>query len=239
MLNKKVKKLDIFLDSADINELKKYKNNKFIKGFTTNPSLMRKAGVKNYELFCRKILKLIKNKPISFEVFADEYKAMKYQSLKISKFAKNVYVKIPIINTKNHFNTKLIGELNKVGVCINVTAVFTIKQTREILKKIGKKTPIIISVFCGRLADAGVDPKIEILKHIKITKKFSNVKILWASVRQPYNIIEAEKTKCHIITVPPEILKKTKSFDKNLNEFSVETVKNFYLDAKKSKFKIA
>ena len=156
----------------------------------------------------------------------------------ISKWGKNIFVKIPIINTKNISNAKLIGDLNKAGIKINVTAVFTLKQTKDVLNQIGKRTPIIISVFAGRIADAGTDPKSEISKHLKISKSYKNVKILWASVRQSFNIIEAEKMKCHIITIPPEILVKLKTFNKNLNQFSIDTVKMFYEDAKKSKFNL-
>ena len=231
-------KTEIYLDGANISDFIKFKKNKLIKGFTTNPSLMRKAGVFNYEKFCKKSLKIIKNKPISFEIFADTKNEIKYQAEKISSWGKNVFVKIPIINTKNISNADLIGKLNKKGIKINVTAIFTINQSNDVLKKIGKKTPLILSIFCGRIADAGIDPKKEIIKHLKVFKKFPNVKILWASVRQPFNLIEAEKMKCHIITVPPEILVKIKTFNKDLNKFSVETVKMFYIDAKKSKYKI-
>jgi len=231
-------KIHIYLDGANILDFKKYKNNKLIKGFTTNPTLMRKAGINNYEKFCKQSLKIIKHKPISFEIFADEINQIKKQAEIITKWGKNVYVKIPVINTKNFNNAGLIGDLNKQGVKINVTAVFTIEQTKQILKKVGKKTQIIISVFSGRIADTGLDPKIEISKHIKLAKKFPNVRILWASVRQSYNLIEAEKSKCNIITVPPEILEKLITFNKDLNQFSIETVKMFYLDAKKSKYNI-
>lgn len=231
-------KTEFYLDGADISDFKKFKENKLIKGFTTNPSLMRKAGVKNYEEFCKKSLKIIKKKPISFEIFADDIAEIRYQAKLISKWGKNIFVKIPIVNTKNISNAKLIGELNREGVKLNVTAVFTLSQTKKILKEIGKKTPIIISVFAGRLADAGVDPKVEISKHVKISKNYKNAKILWASVRQSFNIIEAEKTKCHIITIPPNILNKVKTFNKDLNQFSIETVKMFYIDAKKSKYKL-
>lgn len=238
MIKVKKFKTEFYLDGADIADFKKYKNNSIIKGFTTNPSLMRKAGVINYEKFCKKSLKIIKKKPISFEIFADDIDEIRYQAKLISKWGKNIFVKIPVVNTKNISNAKLIGELNKEGIKINVTAVFTLSQTKKILNEIGNKTPIIISVFAGRIADAGVDPKVEIHKHLNISKKFKNVKILWASVRQSFNIIEAERIKCHIITIPPTILSKLKTFNKNLNEFSVETVKMFYIDAKKSKFKL-
>ena len=231
-------KTEFYLDGADISDFKKYKSNNLIKGFTTNPSLMRKAGVKNYKKFCKKSIQIVKKKPISFEIFADEIEEIRYQAQLISKWGKNIFVKIPIVNTKNISNAKLIGELNNAGIKINVTAVFTLKQTKDVLKQIGKKTPIIISVFAGRIADAGIDPKSEISKHLKISKSYKNVKILWASVRQSFNIIEAEKMKCHIITIPPEILVKLKTFNKNLNQFSIETVKMFYDDARKSKFNL-
>ena len=231
-------KTEFYLDGANISDFEKYKSNNLIKGFTTNPSLMRKAGVKNYKKFCKKSIQIVKKKPISFEIFADEIEEIRYQAQLISKWGKNIFVKIPIINTKNISNARLIGELNKAGIKINVTAVFTLKQTKEVLKQIGKKTPIIISVFAGRIADAGTDPKSEISKHLKISKGYKNVKILWASVRQSFNIIEAEKMKCHIITIPPEILVKLKNFNKNLNQFSIETVKMFYEDAKKSKYNL-
>ena len=231
-------KINIYLDGADLSDFKKYKDNKLIKGFTTNPSLMRKAGVRDYESFCKKSLEIVKNKPISFEIFADKIEDIKKQAETITKWGKNVFVKIPVINTKNELNTNLIAELNNKNIKINVTAVFTINQTKKILKKLGKKTPLIISVFSGRIAHAGVDPVKEISKHIKQSKKFPNVKILWASVRQPFNLIEAEKSKCDIITIPPDILKKFKTLNKDLNSFSIETVKMFYEDAKKSKFKI-
>jgi len=238
MININNFKIDIYLDGADISDFKKYKNNRLIKGFTTNPTLMRKAGINDYEKFCKQSLKIIKQKPISFEIFADETGPIKKQAETIAKWGKNVYVKIPVINTKNKLNSDLIGALNNDGIKINVTAVFTIQQTKAILKNIGKKTPLIISVFLGRIADSGLDPNKEVYKHLKAVKNYPNVKILWASVRQPFNLIEAEKSKCNIITIPPEILKKLNLFNKNLNLYSIETVKMFYEDAKKSKYKI-
>lgn len=231
-------KIQIFADGADMKDFKSLKKNKLIKGFTTNPSLMRKSGINDYKKFSKNVLKLIKNKPVSFEIFADDLISIEYQSRAISSWAKNVYVKIPIVNTKNKFNTSLIGKLNKEGIKINVTAIFTLEQTRRILKHIGKKTKIILSIFAGRIADTGIDAEKEINKHIKLCKKFKNVQVLWASVREPYNIIQAENSKCHIITVPPSILSKLKQFNKNLNLYSVETVKSFYKDAQKSKFTI-
>ena len=230
-------KIQIYADGANINDFKYLKKNKLIKGFTTNPSLMRKSGVNNYKKFSMNVLKIIKNKPISFEIFADDLNSIEYQSREISSWAKNVFVKIPIVNTKNKLNTSLIGKLNMEGIKINVTAVFTLDHTRKILSQIGKKTEIIISVFAGRIADTGVDAEKEIKKHVSLCKKFKNVQILWASVREPYNIIQAEKCRCHIITVPPSILNKINQLNKNLNLYTVETVKSFYKDALKANFK--
>ena len=231
-------KLKIFADGADLRDFKSLKKNNLVKGFTTNPSLMRKSGVNDYKKFSNKVLNLIKKKPVSFEIFGDDLDSIEYQSRIISSWGKNVYVKIPIVNTKNNLNTSLIGKLNKEGIKINVTAVFTLHQTRKLIKKIGKKTNLIISVFAGRIADTGIDAEKEIKKHVKLCKKFKNVEILWASVREPYNLIQAEKSKCHIITVPPTILKKFKLFNKNLNLYSIETVKSFYEDAQMSGYSI-
>jgi len=231
-------KIEIYADGAELLSFKKLKKLGYIKGYTTNPSLMRKAGVKNYKIFAKKVIEIVKPKPISFEIFEDTSKKIEEQANKISKWGENVYVKIPVINTKKIFNSKLIGKLNKNGIKLNVTAIFTIDQTKNIIKYIGKKTPIILSVFLGRVADTGIDPEKEIIKHLKITKKFKNVKLLWASVREPFNIIQAERSKCHIITIPPNIIKKTEVFGKNLDLYSQETVKEFYNDAKNVGYKI-
>ena len=227
-------KTKIYADGASLKDFKKFRSNNLISGFTTNPSLMRKAGVKDYEDFAKKVCKIILKKPISFEIFADNKKEIDLQARTIAKWGKNVFVKIPIINTRNISN-QTIGDLNKEGIKINVTAVFTIEQSKLLLKEIGKKTELILSVFAGRIADTGVDPVHEIKKHIKLFKNYKNVKILWASVRENYNIIESSKSKCHIITVPSNILSKLNQFNKNLI-ISIETVKGFYND--KTKFKI-
>jgi len=231
-------KIEIYADGAELLSFKKLKKLGYIKGYTTNPSLMRKAGVKNYKIFAKKVIEIVKPKPISFEIFEDTSKKIEEQANKISKWGENVYVKIPVINTKKNFNSKLIGKLNKNGIKLNVTAIFTIDQTKNIIKYIGKKTPIILSVFLGRVADTGIDPEKEIIKHLKMTKKFKNVKLLWASVREPFNIIQAERSKCHIITIPPNIIEKTKVFGKKLDLYSQETVKDFYNDAKNVGYKI-
>ena len=231
-------KIKIFADGAKIQDFKNLKKNKLIEGFTTNPSLMKSAGVKNYKDFSKKVLKLIKKKPVSFEIFADDKKNIEKQALLISEWGSNVFVKIPIMNTKKTKNSNLIGKLNQQGIKLNVTAVFTTKQTKDLLKHIGNKTEIIISVFAGRIADSGIDPVEQIKKHIKLCKKYKNVKFLWASVREPFNLIQANNCGCHIITVPPKILDKLKIFGKNLDTYSQETVNDFYLDAKASRYTI-
>ena len=228
----------IYCDSADLSLIKKYNKKKIVKGFTTNPSLIRKAGAKNYEDYSKKILKICKNKPVSLEVFADDFESMINQGLKINEWGKNVYVKVPVINTKNKFTGKVISELNRRGVKLNITAVYSFNQTNKILNSINKKTKVIISIFAGRAGDAGKDPIPQFLKSIKCAKKFKNVEILWASVREPYNFIQSKQIGCHIITVPPSIIDKIENFGKSLNALTIETVSNFYKDSVKSKFNI-
>ena len=227
----------IFCDIADKYIINKFNKKKIVKGFTTNPSLMRKAGARNYKDYCKQILK-ITNKPISFEVFADDEKSMIIQGKQISKWAKNVYVKVPFINSKGKFTGRVIKELNKEKIKLNITAVYTFQQTRRILKKIDKKTQVIISIFAGRMADAGKDPVPEIKKSIDYAKKYKNVKILWASTREAYNFLQAKQLNCDIITVPPSIVEKIEKFGKSFSNLTMSTVKNFLIDSKKSKFKL-
>ena len=231
-------KTKIFCDIAEINLIKKFNKKKIVKGFTTNPSLMRKAGAKDYEIYSKKILKICRNKPVSFEVFADEYHEMKKQAFKINKWANNVYVKVPITNSKGKFMGKIIKELNSKKIKINITAVYNAVQTKKILKLIDKKTKVIISIFAGRAGDSGKDPIPEFKKSIVMAKKFKNVEILWASVREPYNYLQAKQLDCHIITVPPSIIEKIENFGKSFDQLTKETVKAFLIDSKKSKFKI-
>ena len=198
---------------------------------------MRKAGAKNYLKYCKDILKITK-KPISFEVFADDNKNIIKQALKIKDWGKQVYVKVPVTNSKGIFLGKVINHLNNKNIKLNITAVYTAKQTSQILKKINKKTKIIISIFAGRMADKGKDPVPEFKKSIKVAKKYKNVEILWASVREPYNYIQAKQLKCHIITVPPKIIEKLENFGKSFKELTIDTVKAFLIDSKKSKYKI-
>jgi transaldolase len=230
-------KTKIFCDIADISSIRKFNKKDIVKGFTTNPSLMRKAGAKNYENYSKEILKICK-KPISFEVFADDYLSMKEQALKIRKWGKNVYVKIPVTNSKGLFTGKLIKDLNDEKIKLNITAVYSAKQTKKILDCINKQTRVIISIFAGRAGDTGKDPIPEIKKSIKISKKFKNVEILWASVREPYNYLQAKQLGCNIITVPPAIIEKIEKFGKTFDQLTKETVKNFLLDSKKSRFRL-
>ena len=227
----------IFCDIADIKIIKKFNKKKIVKGFTTNPSLIRKAGAKNYTRYCKDILKVTK-KPISFEVFADDQKNIINQALKIKNWGKNIYVKVPVTNSKGIFLGKAIKYLNNKNIKLNITAVYTAKQTSQILKKINKKTKVIISIFAGRMADKGKDPLPEFKKSIKLAKKYKNVDILWASVREPYNYIQAKQLKCHIITVPPSIIEKIEKFGKSFSQLTIETVKTFLVDSKKSRFNI-
>jgi len=231
-------KTEIYCDSAELNVIKKFNKKSIVKGFTTNPSLMRKAGAKNYKLYSKKILKISKNKPISFEVFADQYNQMKEQAIKINSWGKNVYVKIPVTNSKGIFMGKIIKELNKENVKLNITAVYSSKQTKRILKLINNETKIIISIFAGRAGDVGKDPIPEFRKSIKAAKAYKNVKILWASVREPYNYLQANQIGCHIITVPPTLIDKIEKFGKSFKQLTKETVTGFLIDSKKSKFKI-
>jgi transaldolase len=231
-------KTKIFCDSADLKIIKIFNKKKIVKGFTTNPSLMRKIGAKDYKSYSKKILKICNNKPISFEVFADEYQGIKEQALQINKWGSNVYVKIPVVNSKGKFMGKAIKELNGQNTKLNITAIYSAKQTAQILKLINKKTKVIISIFAGRAGDSGKDPIPEFKKSIAMAKKFKNVQILWASVREPYNYLQAKQLGCHIITIPPSMIEKIENFGKSLKQLSRETVKAFLIDSKKSKFKI-
>ena len=228
----------IFCDIADINLIKKFNKKKIVKGFTTNPSLMRKAGAKDYKLYSKNILKICKDKPVSLEVFADDYNEMKKQAFEINNWAKNVYVKIPIVDSRGKFMGKIIKELNNKDIKLNITAVYTSKQTEKILNLINKRTKVIISIFAGRASDTGKDPVPEFKKSISLAKKFKNVEILWASVREPYNYLQAQQLGCHIITVPPSIIEKIENFGKTFHQLTKETVRAFLKDSKKSKFRI-
>jgi len=228
----------IFCDIAELKQIKKFDKKKIVKGFTTNPSLMKKAGAKDYKKYSKEILKISPYKPVSLEVFADDYLNMKKQALEINTWGKNVYVKIPVTNSKGVFTGKIIKELNNMHIKLNITAVYSFKQTQKILKIINKKSRVIISIFAGRAGDTGKDPIPEFKKSISAAKKFKNVEILWASVREPYNYIQAKQLGCHIITIPPATIEKIEKFGKSYDELTKETVGAFYKDAKSAGFKI-
>ena len=231
-------KTKIFCDIAELDLIRKFNRKKIVKGFTTNPSLMRKAGAKDYKSYSKKILSVCNNKPVSLEVFADEYSEMKKQAIQINTWAKNVYVKVPVANSKGKFMGRIIKELNSQNIKLNITAIYSAKQTEKILKLINKKTKVIISIFAGRAGDTGKDPIPEFIKSISLAKRFKNVEILWASVREPYNFLQAKQLGCHIITVPPATIEKIENFGKTFDQLTKETVKGFLIDSKKSNFKI-
>ena len=230
--------IKIFCDIAELDLIKKFNKKKIVKGFTTNPSLMRKAGAKDYKSYSKKILKICNNKPVSLEVFADEYKEIKKQALQINTWGKNVYVKIPITNSKGIFMGKIIKELSDQNIKMNITAVYNSTQTKRVLKLINKKAKVIISIFAGRAGDVGKDPIPEFKKSIKMSKRYKNTKILWASVREPYNYLQAKQIGCHIMTAPPEIIEKIEKFGKSYKKLTNETVKGFLDDSRRSKFKL-
>ena len=231
-------KTKIFCDIADFETIKFFNKKSIVDGFTTNPSLMRQAGAKNYKDYSHKILKVCKKKPISFEVFADDPKEMLKQAYKINTWGKNVFVKIPVVNSKGLFMGSVIKELSDKGIKLNITAVYTYEQTKKIYKSLNKKTKSIISIFAGRMADKGKDPLPIFKKSISLTKKNKNIDILWASTREAYNYIQAKQLKCNIITMPPKVINQINSFGKSFQAMTIDTVKGFLKDSKKSKFKL-
>ena len=231
-------KTKIFCDIADYKIIKYFNSKSLVDGFTTNPSLMRLAGAKNYKEYSIKILKICKKKPISFEVFADNAKDMLKQAYEINSWGKNVYVKIPVVNSIGTFTGPVIKELSDKGIKLNITAVYTFEQTKKIYKKLNKKTKSIISIFAGRMADKGKDPLPIFKRSISLTKKNKNIEILWASTREAYNFLQAKQISCNIITMPPKIINQINSFGKSFNVMTIDTVRGFLKDSKKSKFKI-
>lgn len=227
--------IKIFADTSDINEIKELNNNPLIAGFTTNPTLMRKAGVKNYENFCKEVLEIVKTKPISFEVFADDFIEMERQARIISSWGENVFVKIPIINTKKESSIDLIKKLTNDGIKLNITAIMASHQVLELLSA---HAPMIVSVFAGRIADTGVDPR-SIMVQCKTYALYKNAELLWASPREVLNIYQAETTGVDIITCTPDLIKKYEQLrGKDLTDFSLDTVKMFYRDAQLAGYKL-
>ena len=231
-------KTKIFCDIADFKTIKNFNNKSIVDGFTTNPSLMRLAGAKNYKDYSLKILKVCKKKPISFEVFADNFKDMLKQAYEINSWGKNVYVKIPVVNSKGIFTGPVIKKLSDGGIKLNITAVYTFEQIQKIYKKLNKKTKSIISIFAGRMADKGKDPLPIFKKSISLTKKKKNIEILWASTREAYNYIQAKQINCNIITIPPKVINQINGFGKSFKSMTLDTVKGFLIDSKKSKFRL-
>ena len=231
-------KTKIFCDSADFKTIKEFNANQLVSGFTTNPSLMRLSGAKNYKNYSLKILKICKKKPISFEVFGDSFDEMLRQAMIINSWGKNVYVKIPVVNSKGLFCGKVIKILSQRGIKLNVTAVYTVNQVKKILTVINKSSKTIISIFSGRMSDVGKDPVPIIKKSVQLTKKMKKVEILWASTREAYNYLQAKNCGCSIITMPSSIIKKISKFGKTYEELTLDTVKKFLKDSKESNFKI-
>ena len=231
-------KTKIFCDIADYKIIKFFNNKPLVDGFTTNPSLMRLAGAKNYKEYSLQILKVCKKKPISFEVFADNFKDMLKQAYEINSWGQNVYVKIPVVNSKGVFTGPVIKTLSNKGIKLNITAVYTFEQTNKIYKILNKKTKSIISIFAGRMADKGKDPLPIFKKSISLTKKSKNIEILWASTREAYNYIQAKQINCNIITMPPKVINQINGFGKSFKSMTLDTVKGFLVDSEKSKFSL-
>ena len=231
-------KTKIFCDSADYITIKKLNNNSLVSGFTTNPSLMRLSGAKNYRNYSLKLLKICKKKPISLEVFGDTFDQMFRQAMIINSWGKNIYVKIPVVNSKGIFSGKVIKTLSQKGIKLNITAVYTVDQVKKILKTINKNSKTIISIFSGRISDVGKDPVPIIKESVRLAKKMKKVEILWASTREAYNYLQAKKCGCSIITMPPAIIHKISKFGKTYQELTLNTVKKFLQDSRDSNFKI-
>lgn len=231
--------LKLFADGADIAGIREMASNSLIAGFTTNPTLMRKAGVSDYKAFAKEVLTIVPDKPVSFEVFADDFPTMERQALEIASWGKNVNVKIPVTNTKGEFCGALVKRLSDVGVQLNVTALMTLDQVQSVTDALNPNTAAIISVFAGRIADTGRDPVPVMAKSVEIMKAKPKCELIWASPRELLNIFQAEEVGCHIITATNDILKKLSLFHKDLNLYSLETVEMFYKDAKAAGFNIA
>ena len=239
MINTKDLKVKLFADGADLAGMKEMAANPMIKGFTTNPTLMRKAGIADYKAFARDVLAAIPDRPVSFEVFADDFATMETQALEIASWGRHVNVKIPVTNTRSEFCGPLIERLSKQGVQLNVTAVMTLEQVKRITERLHADTPAIVSVFAGRIADTGRDPVPVMADSVKIMKAKPRSELIWASPRELLNIFQADAVGCHIITATNDILKKLALVGKDLDRYSLETVEMFYKDASAAGYKIA
>ncbi len=230
--------IKIFADGAERNSMLEMYKSPIISGLTTNPTLMKKAGVKDYKEFALDILSVIKDKPISFEVFSDEFDEMEMQAMEIASWGDNVYVKIPITNTKGVSSKELIRNITSAGVKVNVTAMMTVEQVKEVLPVLNRNISAYISIFAGRIADAGVDPLPVMSRIMELLAEYPNFELLWASPREVLNVLQAESIGCHIITMTNDLLKKLPLLGKDLSEYSLDTVKMFYNDAKAAGYSI-
>lgn len=228
----------LFADGADKEGMLEMHANPLISGFTTNPTLMKVAGVKNYKSFAKDILTYIKDKPISFEVFSDDFKEMEKQAMEIGSWADNIYVKIPITNTKSESSFDLIKRLSAKNIKVNVTAMMTVAQVQSVLPALTKGSGSYVSVFAGRIADAGFDPLPIMREVVDILQDYPSIELIWASPRELYNVVQANEIGCDIITATNDILRKLPTLGKDLDQFSLETVKMFYGDAKEAGYSI-
>jgi transaldolase len=232
-------KIKIFSDGADIDSIAEAHQAGVVKGFTTNPSLMAKAGITNYIAFAKEVLKIVTDLPVSFEVFSDDFDEMRYQAQKIADLGSNVFVKIPVTNTRRESAAALIQELHRGRIKLNVTAILSLRQVEEVFAVLDEDVPAFVSVFAGRVADTGRDPLPLMQAALEIIRAKTKAELLWASPREVFNLMQAEKMGCHVITMTPDLLLKASKFGMNLEELSLDTVKMFYSDAQKSGFKIA
>lgn len=232
-------KVKLFADGADIDGMKEMAANPLIRGFTTNPTLMRKAGIIDYRRFAMDVLKAIPDRPVSFEVFADDFPTMEAQALEIASWGPNVNVKIPVTNTRGEFSGTLVERLSSAGVALNVTALLTLDQVRRVTECLAAHTPAIVSVFAGRIADTGRDPVPLMAEAVRILSRKPKAELIWASPRELLNVFQADAIGCHIITATNDILKKLALVGKDLDAYSLETVEMFYKDAKAAGFGIA
>ncbi|RFC42297.1 MAG: transaldolase [Verrucomicrobia bacterium] len=231
--------IKIFSDGADIDSIAEAYQAGVAKGFTTNPSLMAKAGITNYIAFAKEVLKIVTDLPVSFEVFSDNFDEMRYQAQKIHALGSNVFVKIPVTNTKRESAAALIQELHREGIKLNVTAILSLRQVQEVYAVLDPAVPAFVSVFAGRIADTGRDPLPLMKAALEVLRPKPKAELLWASPREVFNLMQAEKMGCHIITITPDLLAKASKFGMDLEDLSLDTVKMFYNDAQKSGFKIA
>ena len=231
-------KIKIFADGADLKTMREAAANPLIKGFTTNPTLMRQAGVSDYKAFALEVLKAIPDRPISFEVFADDFRTMEDQAREIASWGKNVYVKIPVSNTKGEFAGPLIATLSRAGIKLNVTAIMTLEQVSRVGEALAENVPSVVSVFAGRIADTGRDPVPHMTEALRLLRGRPKAELLWASPREPLNIFQADAIGCHVITVTSDHLKKLSLVAKDLVEYSRETVAMFYKDAQSAGYAI-